>query len=466
MKKIEKKKEVKPKTKKKDLFEKNNEKILEAKKIIKEQKKKIKTEKANIKKKKFSRFKKTKLGKALGKVCFIFNDEKDSYSFSEVMSVTIVSLLLGAFVCLSVFAILAGGRNYFKYFTKFNKLYDVYDVITSNYNGNVDEDKLIESAINGMVSSVGDMYTNYSDAEAADDFNQVVSGTYEGIGCTILQTEDAIKVLEVYDNTPAARAGIVANDIIKSVDGKDAFEIGSSAIANYIRNEATGKIELVIVSDGEEKTVTLERSKVEVPTVTTAYYEKNDKKIGYLSISIFSSVTAKQFKEGLAELEAEGIDALVIDVRGNNGGYLTSVTDIASMLLPRGKAIYQIQTGNKKRVTKDKTVEKREYPIAILTDVTSASASEILAAAIKESYGGFVVGTKTYGKGTVQQVKQLKDGSMIKYTVENWLTPLGNWINEQGVEPTEEVLLDEKYAENPISDNDNQLQKALELVSQ
>ncbi len=451
---------------KKDVFEKNKEKISEARKIIKEQKRKIKLEKANIKKKKFSKFKKTKFGKALGKVCFIFNDEKDNYSFSEMMSVTVVSLLLGIFVCLSVFAILAGGRNYFKFFKKFDKLYDVYEVITANYNGNVNEDKLIESAINGMVSSVGDVYTSYSDVKTTDEFNQMVSGTYEGIGCTIIQNEEVIRVVDVYEKSPAAKAGIKPGDIIKTVDDKKALELGTEKLANYIRYEAEGKIKMVIESEGKEKTVTLERTKVEMPTITSEIFEKNDKKVGYIGISIFSSITAKQFKAKLNELEENEIEALVIDVRGNNGGYLTSVTDIASMLLPRGKAIYQIQSGNKKKTTKDKTVDKREYPIAILADGTSASASEVLAAAIKESYGGFVVGTKTFGKGTVQQVKQLKDGSMIKYTVENWLTPDGNWINEKGIEPTNEVVLDEAYAKEPTRENDNQLQKALELVSE
>ena len=161
----------------------------------------------------------------------------------------------------------------------------------------------------------------------------------------------------------------------------------------------------------------------------------------------------------------QGIDALVIDVRDNNGGYLTTVTDIASSLLPKGKNIYQIQKDNKKVATKDKTSTKREYPIAIIVNGNSASASEILAGAIKESYNGYVVGTKTYGKGTVQQVKALGDGSMIKYTIENWLTPDGNWINKKGIEPTDEVELSKEYYENPTNENDNQLQKALEVVS-
>ncbi len=135
------------------------------------------------------------------------------------------------------------------------------------------------------------------------------------------------------------------------------------------------------------------------------------------------------------------------------------------MIFPKGKVIYQVEKDGKKESTKDKTNTERKYPIAILVNENSASASEILAGVIKESYKGFVVGTKTFGKGTVQQVKKLKDGSMIKYTVENWLTPDGNWIDKLGIEPTHEIQLDEEYYNNPIVDNDNQLQKALDLVS-
>ena len=438
-----------------------NQKILEAKKIIREQKKKIKLEKKALWKKKRAKFKKTKLGK----LCFWLSDDRDSYSFSEVFGVTIVSLVLGAFACFSVFMIVSGGRNYFKMAKQLSKFYDVYDVITANYYGEIDKDELIEAAIDGMVSSVGDIYTNYNDVEATDNFNQLVNGTYEGIGCTITIKDEEVVVVEVYEDTPASKAGLKANDIIKTVDDKVAAELGVTKLSNYIKNEADGKIKMVIIRDKEEKTLTLERGKVEIPSVTSEIYEKNDKKIGYIGISIFSSVTTKQFEKTLKKLEEEKIDGLVIDVRDNNGGYLTSVTEIISSLLPKGKVIYQIQSNNKIKATKDKTAEKREYPIAVITNGGSASASEIMAAAIKESYGGYVVGTKTYGKGTVQQVKKLSDGSMVKYTVENWLTPKGNWINEKGVEPTDEVVLDEGYYKDPKVENDNQLQEALELVS-
>ncbi len=449
--------------------EKDNSKILESKRIIKEEKKKIKLEKKLIRKRKKEHYKKTKfgktkIGKILGKIFFVFSD-KNNYSFSEVFIVTIVSILLGVFACLSVLTIIGGGRNYFKLINDFNKLYDVYDVLIDNYYGDIDKNKLVESAINGMVSSVGDVYTSYNNVSTTDSFNQIVNGTYEGIGCSIRQSEKEITIFEVYDDTPASKAGLKKGDIVKTVDDMDALKLGVNKLSNYIKSEAKGKIKMVIIRDDNEITLTLERGKVEIPSISSEIFEENNKKIGYIDISIFSSVSGKQFKTSLDNLEEKGIDALVIDVRDNSGGYLSTVTDIASYLLPKGEIIYKVQNGDKTTTTKDKTAEKRKYPIAIITNSNSASASEILAAAIKESYHGFVVGTKTYGKGTVQQVKQLSDGSMIKYTVENWLTPLGNWINEKGIEPTDEVKLSDEYLKDPKKENDNQLNKALELVS-
>ena len=446
-------------------MDKNNKKIQEAKKIIKEEKKKIKQERKNIKKKKLNNFKKTRLGRFLGKFIYVFSDEKSSYSFSEVFVITIISLVLGVFACFSVMMIATKGRNLISLSKDLGKFYDVYETLIDNYNGDIDKEKIIDDAINGMVSNVGDVYTNYADTSTTDKFNEMVNGVYEGIGCTIQQLEDAVKIVDIYEGSPADKAGLKVDDYIKTVDSKDALELGVAKISEYVKNEAKGNIEMVVLRGDEEIKVTLKRDKVEIPAVSARTFEKNGQKRGYLKISIFSSVSSKQFDSKIKELEKDGINSLIIDVRGNNGGYLTAVTDIASMLLPRGKNIYQIQKDNNKKATKDKTFEKREYPIAILVNGESASASEILAGAIKESYNGYVVGTKTYGKGTVQQVKQLSDGSMIKYTVENWLTPDGNWINDVGIEPTDKVELNEKYYENPTDETDNQLQKALELVS-
>lgn len=449
--------------KKNDKF---NKRIFESKLKIREEKKKIRLEKKKIKKQKYEKFKKTKIGRIFDRIFSFVRVDRDTYTFAEVLVITICSLVVGVFACFSVFVVLSGGKNYFVLSKDLSKFVEVYNTLIENYYDDVDKEKLINSAIDGMVSSVGDTYTGYVDTENTEQFDELVSGIYEGIGCTIQQQEDGIKVIEIFEDSPSEKAGLKVDDLILKVDDKDVTKMTATELSDYIKTESSGKIKMVVLRGEKEVELNLIRDKVETPVINSTIYERNDKKVGYMSISIFSSVASKQFENKLKALEKEGIDSLVIDVRGNNGGYLTTVTDIASQLLSKGKKLYQIEKDGKKEVTKDKTTTSRSYPIAILVDGGSASASEILAAAIKESYGGFVVGTTTFGKGTVQQTKKLSDGSMIKYTIENWLTPDGNWINEVGVEPTHKVELSEEYYNNPIIENDNQLQKALELVSE
>lgn len=442
-----------------------NKKILEAKKIIKEEKEKIRFERKNIRKKNLNKFKKTKIGSFLCKVSGLFKIDKDSFSFSQVLFTVIVTFLLGAFLMMLIIYIILGGKNNIKFMKDNKKFLDVYNTLINNYYGDIDKKKLEENLINGLVNTTGDNYTNYGDKDAALSFDETVTGVYEGIGCTILGTDKEIKVVTVYEGTPSYKAGLKSDDIILKVDNKEALELGSTEIANYIKNSGGKEISLVVKRKNEELTIKLKRDVVEIPVIEAKVLSQNDKKIGYMSISIFSSVSAKQFRNKITELEKENISGLIIDVRDNNGGFLTQVSEISSMILPKGKIIYQVSKDDKKKVTKDKTKEMRKYPIAILVNGNSASASEILAAVIKESYHGYVVGTKTFGKGTVQQMKKLSDGSMIKYTIENWLTPDGNWLNDKGVEPTDEIELNPEYYDNPVIENDNQLQKALDLVT-
>lgn len=446
-------------------MKKTNKKILESKRIIKEEKKKIKLEKRNIRKKKYEKFMNTKTYKFFSKIFSVFKIDKDTYSFSEVFVITLASLVVGAFACFSVLTIFTNGRNYFMLSKDLGKFFDVYETLVDNYYDDIDKEELVDEAIRGMVSSVGDVYTSYSDSATTDEFNELVSGIYEGIGTTIQLQETGVKVIEIFEDSPSEKAGIKVGDILLKVDDLDATVTDITEIASYIKTKDSDKITMVISRDDKEMTFEVKREKIEMPVVSGTVYEKNDKKVGYISISIFSSVAYKQFKQELKELEEQNIEGLVIDVRNNNGGYLTTVTDVISALLPKGKIIYQVEKGETVEVAKDKTFASKDYPIAVLVNGGSASASEILAAAIKESYGGYIVGTKTYGKGTVQQVKNLSDGSMVKYTVENWLTPDGNWINEIGVEPTDVIELADAYYSNSIVENDNQLQKALELVS-
>lgn len=395
----------------------------------------------------------------------LFKKNKNKFTFEEVFAITIFSILLGAFSVISILTIVFKGKNFIKIGKDLDKFTSAYEVILDNYYGDIDKNKLIDSAIEGMVNSVGDVYTSYSDIETSENFNTIVNGEYEGIGCLILKVEDGITVYHVYEDSPADKAGLKEKDIILSVDEKDTKDMSLEDLSTYIRETKKKEVTLKVKRDNTEKEITIKKSTVEIPSVTGEIIERNNKKIGYIGISLFSSVGDKQFHKQLEKLENDGIDSLIIDVRGNSGGYLSTVVNISSYLLPKGKTIYQVELKGKKTKYKDETKESRDYPIAVLIDNGSASASEILASVIKESYEGLVVGTTSYGKGTVQQVSTLKDGSMIKYTIENWLTPKGNWINEKGVTPTNEVKLNEEYYKDPKRENDNQLEEALNLLS-
>lgn len=424
------------------------------KKIINNKEENVKNNIDNRKKKKD---KKKKIG--------IFSKEKESYSFDEVFSITIFSLLLGVLACFSVLTILNKGKNYFVLSKELAKFVDAYDAIVNNYYKEVDKDKLVESAINGMVSSVGDEYTSYSDKDVTDNFNEAVNGKYMGIGALIMKSENDLVIYKVFEDSPSYKAGLKDGDIILKLDDKDTKDMSVNDIASIVKNDDNKEVKLLVKRGEENLDITIVKDMVELPVVSGKVINHNDKKIGYISLSIFSSVASEQFNKELVKLEKEGISGLVIDVRGNSGGYLTTVTDIASYFLKKGDIIYKLEVNDKVTVRKDKTKESRDYPVAVLIDKNSASASEILASSIKESYNGYVVGTNSYGKGTVQQTLVLSDGSMIKYTIEKWLTPLGNWINEEGVVPTNYVELSSEYLNNPVFENDNQLNKALELVS-
>lgn len=374
-------------------------------------------------------------------------------------------MLLGVLACFSVLTILNKGKNYFVLSKELAKFVDAYDAIVNNYYKEVDKDKLVESAINGMVSSIGDEYTSYSDKDVTDNFNEAVNGKYMGIGALIMKSENDLVIYKVFEDSPSYRAGLKDGDIILKLDDKDTKDMSVNDIASIVKNDGNKEVKLLVKRGEENLDITIVKDMVELPVVSGKVINHNDKKIGYISLSIFSSVASEQFNKELVKLEKEGISGLVIDVRGNSGGYLTTVTDIASYFLKKGDIIYKLEVNDKVTVRKDKTKESRDYPVAVLIDKNSASASEILASSIKESYNGYVVGTNSYGKGTVQQTLVLSDGSMIKYTIEKWLTPLGNWINEEGVIPTNYVELSSEYLNNPVFENDNQLNKALELVS-
>lgn len=392
------------------------------------------------------------------------NKERELYTSKEVIIVMIFSIGIGILMCFGGISIITG-KNYLAVTKDLKKVVDTYYAIVDNYYGELDRDKLIDGAVEGMISSVGDTFTSYSDTDSTSSFDETINGSYEGIGCTVATLEDGtISVIDMFEDSPSYKAGLKVGDIILKVDGESYEGKNSNDISNYIKNSGKSKIVLTVKRDNEEKEISINLSKVEIPHVSGKVIEQDSKKIGYIKISLFASNSYKQFKNKLDELEKSNIDDLIIDVRDNSGGYLSSVTDICNLFLDKGKVIYQLEDSKGKVKKKDTTKEKRKYDIVVLINGGSASASEILASAIKESYGGDIVGTNSYGKGTVQQTKKLLDGSMIKYTTQKWLTPDGNSINEVGVTPTKVVELNEEYFNNPTTENDNQLQEAIKLI--
>ncbi len=347
-----------------------------------------------------------------------------------------------------------------------DKISSAFQDIKDNYYEEVDDDTLVDGAINGMMAALGDPYASYYTDDESNSFDIELNGSYEGIGIEVFNNEEnEIEILTVFENSPASEAGLKAGDIVTALNDKNVRKKSTQNLVNQIAKLEDETFTLTILREGEEKKLEVNRDYIEISSVSSQVYERNNKKIGYVSVSIFSMKTYEQFKNQLEKLEGENIQSLIIDVRGNSGGHLTTVEDMLSLFLDNSHVIYQIQTKEKTEKYRSTGKVTKKYPIVILTDGSSASASELLTIALKEEYGAISIGTKTYGKGTVQELKNI-DGGEYKFTTKKWLSPKGNWINDKGIEPDIEVTLDETYYSNPSAETDDQLQKALEYLSE
>lgn len=350
--------------------------------------------------------------------------------------------------------------------SKIEEFNEVYSLINTSYYKNVNKKALIEGAIDGMLNSLNDPHTSYFNKSETENFNELMNGSYEGIGAEISLDKDGnIIIFSVFKDSPASEAGLKFNDVILEVNKKSTQGMSTTEVVSLIKDEKNKTANIKIRRDGKELSFEVEKRIVVIESVESKTYYKNGKKIGYVMINSFANNTYEQFRKHLESLEKENIAGLIIDVRGNSGGYLHSVSEMINMFLPKGKISYQIKDKKTTYKYTDETSESRNYPVVVLVNKASASASEILAISLKESYDAIVVGTYTYGKGTVQTTKNLSSGAMIKYTIQKWLSPNGNWINEVGVKPDYEINLSEDYEKFPVFENDNQLQKALELIA-
>lgn len=341
---------------------------------------------------------------------------------------------------------------------------DSYNKIVNDYYGTVDKEKLANSAIGGMMNELHEQYSIYMNSEDTENLNNKLDGSYEGIGIQVRKHDNKIVIMYVYDNTPAATVGLQANDILIKIDDYSIKEEDSLEEAVALIKDKE-KITLTILRGDQELTFELEVKTLDNPVVDYKKLGIDDKTIGYIYLSSFSSSAKEQFTNALKNLEAEGINSLILDLRSNTGGYLNETTEIASMFIKKGHPLLAIENNDGKTIVYDETDEQRKYDIVVLVDSATASASEILASALKESYGAIIVGTQTYGKGKVQQTSVLSDQTMIKYTTANWYTPKGNSLDGVGLTPGVYVELTPEYVENPCDETDSQLQKALSLLN-
>lgn len=338
---------------------------------------------------------------------------------------------------------------------------EVYSSLDKEYYEDIDKNALIDAAISAMLNYLDDSYTSFLDSKETDSLNELLVGEYKGIGVLISDHT----ITSVFAKSPAESAGLQVGDEITEVNGSNVSDISSSDLANLIKNSSSSSVDIKVKRNGEFTNLKIELSTLYVPAID--YKVIDNTNIGYLSIGTFSSSLTNQVEDAVNELDKNNISSLIIDLRGNAGGYLSAAEGVANIFLEKGKTIYSLQNKKNIKTFRDNTAQSKNYKIVVLIDESSASAAEILTAALKESYGATVVGKTSYGKGKVQQTVSLIDGSMAKYTSAKWLTPYGNCIDEVGIKPDFDV--DIKYVtdkkNNIVGIEDTQLNKAIELLS-
>lgn len=392
------------------------------------------------------------------------NNKRSSFGCTEILILVFFTCLFG--IGLGYFL---GTQNKEVYKMEkdpyIDKFVENYNYIINNYYKKVDKSSLVDHAVKGMVESLGDDFSNYIDQTESGNFDATLNGSYEGIGITIVQDKEGnIVIIDVIQDSPAYKAGLKALDVLRKIGKEEVTGKETKEVTNSIKSSKQKSFTLTIERDGKEIEMHVTRENITLQSVDHKMIEKEGKKIGYIYIDIFALNTNDQFKEALKELEKQGMQSLIIDVRDNGGGHLIAAKQIASNLLDKSHVIYQTETKGKKEKTYADGKTTKKYPIVFLTNENTASGSEVLVAALKENVGAVSIGTKSYGKGTVQELIGLSTGSQYKVTVKKWLTPKGNWINEKGIEPNINSILSEEYKNDPKEENDNQLRDALEYL--
>lgn len=349
--------------------------------------------------------------------------------------------------------------NYLTANKEIQKFIEEYNYILENYYGDIDKDELILSAIKGMLSSL-DEYSQFIDT-TSNNTDITLEGEYVGVGIGVVN--DAVGniiISQIYPNSPALEAGIQVNDVIVKFNDESLKNTTTTELVEKI--DKVDNMKLTILRDEEEIEFELEKSKIILQSVE---YEMKDNNIGYIKVDIFAKNTNQQFAEALKKLENQGLNGLIIDLRNNSGGHLSSVKDMISLFLDSNHVIYQIEDKDSVEKVYSSGNKDAEYQIVILQNLNSASASEVMASALHEQLGAYIIGNTSYGKGTVQRLQTVSDIGQYKLTVEKWLTSNGDWIDGVGIKPDLELSLSDDYKKDPILANDNQYQAAIDYLT-
>lgn len=341
-------------------------------------------------------------------------------------------------------------------------------LIDQEYLGDVDKSDLAEGIYAGLLYGLGDVYSRYYTAEEYAQETASTDGSYVGIGVSIQKNKNGgVQIAECYEGGSGKKAGLISGDVITAIDDTDVTDMELSEVVRLIRQNEGRNIVLTVQRENEESplSITVEVTNVELPAV---FSEMLDEETGYIQITQFTGVAPQQYKEAFADLKEQGMVKLIVDLRDNPGGLLASVCDILREILPKGRIVYTEDKYGKREEESCDGEKELDIPLAVLVNESSASASEIFAGAVQDYGIGKIVGTTTYGKGVVQELRPLNDGSAVKLTISDYYTPNGNSINKVGIKPDIEVkLAAELLNKTDIShEEDNQLQKARKVLEQ
>lgn len=347
---------------------------------------------------------------------------------------------------------------------KFDKLFEIRNTLYKYYDGNINDADLVEGAIKGMTAALNDPYTVFMNKKEFDEFNTQTEGNYSGVGLQIQAKDDNIVIVDMFEDSPAKKAGILPKDIIEKVNGKDVSGKELDKAATMMKGQEGTEVTLTLFREKKGTfDVKLKRAKINLVTVKGEMIDNN---VGYIQLTMFDENTSKNFKNKLEELEKKGMKSLIIDLRGNPGGLLTECVDMVSNFVPKDKVIVSTIDKNKKK-TEYKSIGgvAQGLPTTILTNEGSASASEIFSGAMRDYKLGTLVGEKTFGKGVVQTILNAGEGTALKVTISKYYTPNGENIHHTGIKPDIEVKYPDELRQKPYDrTTDPQFAKALEIA--